>query len=566
MLRSLAETKSITTWIIQLKAGAEPSTAELETSLVAPETGKKARRHATFLPDSSCLDRARGGSVRVSLDAFSGVHGGVVNRDAAPSLPPTSPPPNMRNRPPTNRSGRRVPFAIPGGVVARVGVRVGRRIVAACVWWALIGCAAWFPNPGVPARFVSPEVLGYPREAYKTIDLSLLRQTPPSEYRLDSGDVVGVYIDGVLGAKDEVPPVYQPADKELPPAVGYPIAVREDGTITLPMLPPMVVRGLSLRELEDRLRQAYTVDQPVLKAGMERILVSLHKPRMVRVLVMRQEEGNTQSRPVSQPEAPTPSKRGVGRVVALPAYRNDVLNALAETGGLPGQDADNVVYVLRRNPPPHPASLPQPLFASAPPSNLWPAPPVNHPFALATDFSDASVENSQVLRIPLRVSPGEPPPFHEQDILLGDGDVVFLESREDEHFFTAGLLGGGQYTLPRDSDLDVLGAIAVAESNSRPNYSRTSKGIGGVSALNQDVSVGASDVVVFRKLPNGGEMPIKVDLYRALRHPEERILIQPGDRIVLQYSRGEAVLAFLERHLLEGFLIGAATTMLYNRD
>jgi protein involved in polysaccharide export with SLBB domain len=396
--------------------------------------------------------------------------------------------------------------------------------------------------------------------------LSLLRQTPPAEYRLDAGDVVGVYIDGVLGAKDEVPPVYLPTDKDLAPAVGYPIAVREDGTLTLPMLPPMVVRGLSLRELEDRLRHAYTVDQPVLKPGMERILVSLHKPRSIRVLVMRQEEGNTQSRPVLQPTAPTPGKRGVGRVVALPAYRNDVLNALAETGGLPGQDADNVVYVLRRNPPPHPASLPQPLFASGPPTNLWPKASADNPFATLADSSDASVDSPQVLRIPLRVLPGELPPFHEQDILLGDGDVVFLESREDEHFFTSGLLGGGQYTLPRDTDLDVLGAIAVAESNSRPNYSRSTKGIGGVSALNQDISVGASKVIVFRKLPGGGEMPIKVDLYRAMRHPEERILIQPGDRIVLQYSRGESVLAFLERHLLEGFLIGAATTFLYNKE
>jgi protein involved in polysaccharide export with SLBB domain len=445
-------------------------------------------------------------------------------------------------------------------------VGVIRRLWAACFSWALMGCAAWFPNPGVPARMVSPEVLGFPREAFKTIDLSLLRQSPPAEYRLDSGDIVGVYIDGVLGAKDEVPPVYQPADKDLPPAVGYPIAVREDGTITLPMLPPMVVRGLCLRELEDRLRHAYTVDQPVLKAGMERILVSLHKPRVVRVLVMRQEEGNTQSRPVLQPESPTTAKRGVGRVVALPAYRNDVLNALAETGGLPGQDADNVVYVLRRNPPPHPASLPQPLFAGAPPNNLWPKAPINHPFATFADQGDASVDNPQVLRIPLRVTPGEPPPFHEQDILLGDGDVVFLESREDERFFTAGLLGGGEYTLPRDLDLDVLGAIAVAESNSRTNSTRTTKGLGGVSALNQDMSVGASKVIVFRKLPGGGEVPIKVDLYRALRHPEERILIQPGDRVVLQYSRGEAVLAFLERHILEGFLIGAATTLLYNRD
>lgn len=77
--------------------------------------------------------------------------------------------------------------------------------------------------------------------------------------------------------------------------------------------------------------------------------------------------------------------------------------------------------------------------------------------------------------------------------------------------------------------------------------------------MNQDISVSASVVVVLRQLPDGGQIPIKVNLYKAMRNPAERILIQPGDFIILQYTPIEAVGAFIERNLLAGSLIGLAT-------
>ena len=83
--------------------------------------------------------------------------------------------------------------------------------------------------------------------------------------------------------------------------------------------------------------------------------------------------------------------------------------------------------------------------------------------------------------------------------------------------------------------------------------------MGGVSALNNDVSISPSTVIVLRKLPDGGEVPIKVDLYRARTDLSERIVIQPGDYILLQYTPLEAIAAFVERHLLEGALFGLAS-------
>ncbi len=103
----------------------------------------------------------------------------------------------------------------------------------------------------------------------------------------------------------------------------------------------------------------------------------------------------------------------------------------------------------------------------------------------------------------------------------------------------------------------MIGAISIAQS--RGGGGRSS---GGPSALNQDVDVSASNVIVLRQLDNGTQLPIKVNLYEALRNPAERILIQPRDIVLLQYTPIEAVAAFVERHLLEGALFGLAAAQL----
>ena len=69
---------------------------------------------------------------------------------------------------------------------------------------------------------------------------------------------------------------------------------------------------------------------------------------------------------------------------------------------------------------------------------------------------------------------------------------------------------------------------------------------------------------VLRKLPDGGEVPIKINLYRAREDLSERIYIQPGDFIMLQYTPLEAIAAFFERHLLETALFGLAAQQ-FNR-
>ena len=93
------------------------------------------------------------------------------------------------------------------------------------------------------------------RSGKKTIDLSLLSQTQPSVYHLDTGDVLAISIEGVMPRREgELPPVNMSfnANDESLPALGYPVPVRSDGTVSLPMLHDAVsVRGMTVKQAED---------------------------------------------------------------------------------------------------------------------------------------------------------------------------------------------------------------------------------------------------------------------------------------------------------------------------
>ena len=96
---------------------------------------------------------------------------------------------------------------------------------------ALSGCAAFRPLNGVPARFLPDELKGCSRENGQMIDLSYLRQQAPAGYMVDAGDVLAVYIEQVLGQREQ-PPINQPLDTTWPPTLGYPLTVRDDGTLS----------------------------------------------------------------------------------------------------------------------------------------------------------------------------------------------------------------------------------------------------------------------------------------------------------------------------------------------
>lgn len=441
---------------------------------------------------------------------------------------------------------------------------LGRQVSAFvyAIYLALVavasGCTSLIsPISGVPAHRLPPEFLAQPRNNLVPIDFSRLRQEPPREYLLDKGDVLGIYIEGVLGDLNQLPPVHFPEPgSELPPAIGYPVPVREDGTIALPLVPPIPVRGLTLNQAQDAIRKAYTIDQEILRPGKDRIIVTLMRERTYSIIVIRQDGVDASTLgPVSARGgggfgrgggfAARSSQLSRGQVIQLPAYKNDVLHALATTGGLPGVNAKNEVKILR-------SSLLDAQKRDAFVQQFYLQHGDQGPCLCAPPLPD----DPSIIRIPLRLPPGEVPRFRPEDIILEDGDIVLIESRETEVFYTGGLLGPGEYPLPRDYDLDALTALSVVGpgvGNPFGGFGGTGGGIG----ANLGTALGGAppgQLYILRKTPCNGQVIIAVDMNRAIRDPRARPLIQPGDVLILRYKPEEEVLNFgIGTFFLHGF-------------
>jgi len=395
---------------------------------------------------------------------------------------------------------------------------------AALVGVALSGCSG-VALKGVPAARLPKWILGEERATRQPINLIRLRQDPPAVYQLGPRDVLGIYIQGVLGTEEIPPEVHFPNDSKLPPALGYPIPIREDGTLALPLIPPVKVSGMTLAQAEKAIRDTYIAND-VLIEGREKVLVTLMRKRTYQVVVVREDLGSQQGSAQGVLLA-GPSKRGNAFTIDLNAYENDVMHALAATGGLPGLDAKNEILILRGT------------FADAQSRSGLIQDMVNcGPYNGAAEMVR---KNPNVVRIPLRAEPGRDlARLTEDDIILNTGDIIFIESREREVYYTGGVLPGREIPLPRDYDLDVLAAISVAGGTVAAGAGQGSAGRGGSGGFGGGGSGSSilppTQIVVIRKLPNGSNIPIKINLNRALTDPSQRILIQPGDYVLLQYT------------------------------
>lgn len=415
-------------------------------------------------------------------------------------------------------------------------------IVVACVVGLLSGCAA-FTNPvanGIPVSLVAPELLAESKDDQIPLPLNLLRREPPKEYRLGPGDILGVHIGGVLGEEDQPPPVHFPDAPNLPPALGYPIPVRQNGKLPLPLLPPIMVAGMTVEEAEQKIISEYT-KREIIKPGRQHVLVTLMQPRREQITVIRQDS------PASGVSISTVgvlgrgartagqisggARRGTGAVVELTTFENDILHALAKTGGLPGLDAANEIVIYRG-------------YGTAADRKVLVPPAPDGP---TKEFDPKSVPKSvQTLRIPLRLRPGDPIPFKPEDVILHTGDILFIDARDTEVFYTGGFLLNGEFSLPRDYDLDVIEAIAQVGG---PLVN------GGVNANNLNGSIvgfgigfpSPSLLTVLRRTPSGRQVPIRIDLRQSLRNSKERLIVKAGDVLILQETRGQAFARYLSQ-------------------
>ncbi|MCA9157334.1 MAG: polysaccharide biosynthesis/export family protein [Planctomycetales bacterium] len=427
------------------------------------------------------------------------------------------------------------------------GVAAGRQVrsvaMLAAMAMALSGCTALTqPINGIPSTRLPPQFFQGEKDDLVPIDISLLAQEKPRQYTLGPGDVLGITIDGILPYNEpdqvpEPPPVHFPEkDSTLPPSTGFPITVVEDGTISLPLLEPVKVEGLTEDQTRDKIRKAY-IDTKILKEDEQRKVspvVTIIKKRRINVVVIRQDKAGAGSYYLQQVSRTGrgvvgSDESGEGTVVKLDAFENDILHALTETGGLPGTGAKNEIKVLR---------------AKASDKAARMAFLMQYQQSLA-QFNDncgcppPMPDDPSILKIPLRLPPGVLPSIRPEDVLLEEGDIVLIESRENEFFYTGGLLPGGQWPIPRDYDLDALGAMAMAGGGVSSKLASATTGIIGNTQV-----VPPGRLYILRRTPCNGQMAIEVDIAASINNPALRPIIQPGDTLILQFKPCEEAINF----------------------
>lgn len=366
-------------------------------------------------------------------------------------------------------------------------------------------------------------------------DVVHLRQRTEASYRLDSGDVLGIFVEGVLGDLDSSPPVkYPEPGSDLPPSVGYPIVVREGGQISLPLVEPIDVRGLTIMQAETKIKTAYQTgvsnENPILKDDT-RILVSLQRKRTISITVIRQDNSSAFFQPgmTNRGSVSDRSDRSArGQNLQLVAGDQDLFNALIASGGLPGLNAKQGIRISR---------------AAGRLTNQYQAPmhgPINEPLSDRKPFPRSGEQSSSTGGRGSR--PLENGSYHAKSNVyrargginqLESGDVVLVEAKPTEVFYTGGMLGGGEFALPRDQRLDVLGAIAIA--GGAVGAARSTARVAGVAAFPP------SELIVLRNSPIYGQYNFRVDINQAIANPVMRAQVVPGDTLILRHSPAERV-------------------------
>jgi len=65
------------------------------------------------------------------------------------------------------------------------------------------------------------------------------------------------------------------------------------------------------------------------------------------------------------------------------------------------------------------------------------------------DLANTAEGKQHIIRIPIRTRGGEPLSFGPKDIILEDGDIVMVQARQPQFFYTGGLLPSSEIPLPR---------------------------------------------------------------------------------------------------------------------
>ncbi len=213
--------------------------------------------------------------------------------------------------------------------------RLACRLAALLVVAGLLpGCAA-LTNPvanGIPVNRLPPPILGDSREKEQTIPEIFLKAPKQDPYLIAPNDVLGIFIKNVTGGERDIPPVIMTPSSDgirQQPSTGFPFAVRDDGTVSLPLaLAPIKVSGLSVGDAEALIKKRFVDEWQIVKPENANFIVTLQRQHTNSVLVLRQDQGGVQftSGGLSN------TKRGTGIPLELQYNESDVATALTRSG------------------------------------------------------------------------------------------------------------------------------------------------------------------------------------------------------------------------------------------
>jgi len=376
-------------------------------------------------------------------------------------------------------------------------------LLAGCVLLGpLAGCYAPFRSFGIPATNL-PDTFRMPiRSGAPVLNLSALTMQSQPDYILGPRDVLEVTVHGMYQGQ---------------PAIPARLQIMASGEVNLPMAGPLRVAGMNLLQVQIAITRAYDP----------------HYVRNARVNVTLVEKSTTSVVVLGEVAKPG--------VYLLPKYENDVAHAIAVAGGL-GIDAGIDIEVHRRVPAEQLArsAMLEQLRVCEPGANVTlPDPRMPQPLQGGEQLPNGrpgpggplvmtpAVSPMRIVKIPLMGMPTEA--LAREDVILNPGDVVIIPSRKNEVFYVVGKLSptnfvrfsigarerdlGAGFVLPRDRDIDVVTAVAMA---------------GYIDPIDSPTTV-----TVHRLGVDGQPLLILVDLIKARYDRRETVLVQAGDIIYL---------------------------------
>lgn len=379
----------------------------------------------------------------------------------------------------------------------RCGVLASKRLAVTLIGFLSLihatGCYVPLRSPAIPARCLSDRYRTPTRSDATKLNLASLAAPAPADYILGPKDTLQVVVAGLSnpGVEERVRPILA--------------TIMADGKIRLPLVGEVALNGMNLSQAQKAIDDAYSNGGFLVSPKTS---VSLEEMATFNVPIIG--------------EVTSPG------VHPLRSHESDVAHAIALAGGLTPFSAE-VVEVHRRM---SAGALVSGQSAAPPEGELFPAPDqhlVGNPL---------DVQPNIVLRIPLR---GGTPVIVDdnqtllqeylsvEDVTLRPGDVIVVPRQPDEVFFVVGELNrnnvvnfrvsdldrqlGNAFLLPKDRDVDVVTAVAMA---------------GYIHPIDSP-----STVTVHRSIPGAPPMLIHVDLIAARYQWNENVYVQPGDIIYL---------------------------------